>query len=158
MKLYDAARVGGDILSYCGKCKMDLAHVVIAMVDTKPVRVMCKTCRSEHRHKIPTGVTAGTSARAGAKSKTPRASAASRTTVRAAEYWEQKLAEKKSESMIPYDVKHTFTAGQVMDHPQFGPGIIQEVKRNGKIVVLFKDGDKILVHALQAGGSVASVS
>src|SRR3989338_816803 len=49
---YDRPRVGGDILCLCTRCKMELAHVVMAMGDGRPKRVVCKTCKSEHSFRV----------------------------------------------------------------------------------------------------------
>src|ERR1051326_3821918 len=42
---------GGTIDSWCGKCKMILAHTIEAMVGDKPARVQCNTCKSQHSYK-----------------------------------------------------------------------------------------------------------
>lgn len=39
-----------------------------------------------------------------------------------------------------------FEANQVMEHPIFGIGIVQEALPGDKIEVLFKSGKKLLVH------------
>src|SRR5438132_6192635 len=44
-------KVGGSIDSWCGKCKMVLAHTIEAMVGEKPARVTCNTCKSQHTYK-----------------------------------------------------------------------------------------------------------
>src|SRR5438876_4707928 len=42
---------GGNVDSWCGKCKLVLAHTIEAMVGDKPVRVHCNTCKSQHSYK-----------------------------------------------------------------------------------------------------------
>lgn len=138
-ELYGPAKVGGDTLSWCGRCKRELAHVVVAMLGTRPKRVQCKTCRSEHNYKSATPVTK--------KSAAKRAPAAPRTTVRAAEYWEQKLAEKGAQPSKDYRPQEAFNPGDILAHPRFGLGIV-EAARVGKITVLFRDGEKTLLHQL----------
>src|SRR5688572_25212638 len=44
-------RPGGNVDSWCGKCKMMLAHTIEAMVGDKPVRVLCNTCKAQHGYK-----------------------------------------------------------------------------------------------------------
>ncbi len=144
--LYDPARVGGDVLSWCTKCKMDLAHVVIAMVGPRPAKVICKTCKSTHNFKPAQGDPMF--ARLTSASKKPRAAAAPKTYMRAADYWEKKMGEKKAAPMLPYDVKQKFGVGDVIRHNQFGVGIVEEVKNGGKIVVIFREGERTLVHEL----------
>src|SRR5207245_8977881 len=43
--------LGGTIDSWCGKCKMILAHTIEAMVGDKPARVHCNTCNAVHTYK-----------------------------------------------------------------------------------------------------------
>lgn len=142
--LYGIPRVGGDILSYCTRCKMELAHVVVSMVDTQPAKVICKTCKSEHKHrKIP-----GTPAKGRATARTARPATATQV-VRAAEYWEKKMREAKRVGR-PYAVTDTFQVGDVVEHTKFGAGIVEEVRGNGKVVIFFRDGEKMLVHGMTA--------
>ncbi|NBT58012.1 hypothetical protein EBT16_04430 [bacterium] len=138
MNLYGPKKVGGDILAHCGKCKRELAHVIMAMVGTKPARVICKTCKSEHNY------------RSGERtvSKVPREPRATRTFVKNSEYWEQKMATKKQAPMRAYKTQELFKLGDVISHSKFGLGIVEEVKTNGKIVVLFRDEERVLVHGL----------
>ena len=43
---------GKDVLAYCNKCKLKLAHIIVVMNDpTTPGKVTCKTCRSTHAFK-----------------------------------------------------------------------------------------------------------
>lgn len=139
MELYGPPKVGADALSYCGKCKMELAHVIVSMVGNRPAKVVCKTCKSQHNYK---GALSATR-----KSSGPAKPRVQKTTVRAAEYWEQKMAQSKA-STKPYNVKETFKVGDIVNHAQFGMGIVEEVRMGGKITVLFRTGDKILVHGL----------
>jgi len=137
--LYGTPKVGGDTLSYCTKCKMELAHVIVSMVDSHPAKVICKTCKSEHKNRKPPG--------AAKKSGPPRAGRASAATqvVRAVEYWEKKLREAKRVPR-PYAVTESYVAGDVVEHTKFGAGHVESVNTNGKMVVFFREGEKILVH------------
>src|SRR3954468_24540373 len=72
-----ALKAGGEVDSWCTKCKLVLNHRIIAMVGTTPVRVECSTCNSHHnfRARAPgdKAPAAGTGARASAaKSAPPR--------------------------------------------------------------------------------------
>src|SRR6185503_10350721 len=42
---------GGDVDSWCGKCKRTMAHTIEAMVGEKPTRVHCNTCKAQHSYK-----------------------------------------------------------------------------------------------------------
>lgn len=138
-QLYGPPRVGGDTLSFCTKCRIELAHVVVSMVDGRPSKVQCKTCRGTHRYK--------TSGNASPVKRTASASAP-KTVIRASELWEQKMAKKAAEDMVNYQVSQSFKAGQVVKHPSFGLGVVEEVRSPTKVLVFFRDGEKILAHGL----------
>ena len=50
-------RTAQDTLAYCGSCKMDLSHTIMAMQGDRVIRVQCRTCKKEHTYKAPKGVT-----------------------------------------------------------------------------------------------------
>lgn len=140
--LYGVPKVGGDTLSWCGKCRLELAHVIVAMVDKKPARVQCKTCKAQHGYKRVGGAEP-------AAKRTPRAASAEpkKTTVRAAVYWEEKVAKLSAKVPRRYAVNERFDATDLVEHPTFGLGVVESVRGDGKIVVLFRDGEKTLIHA-----------
>ena len=44
-------RAGGEVDSWCTKCRLVLNHRIIAMMGPKPVRVECSTCGSHHNYR-----------------------------------------------------------------------------------------------------------
>jgi len=44
-------RLGDDIDDYCTKCKRSTDHSVAAMADEEPVKVLCRTCNTEHKYR-----------------------------------------------------------------------------------------------------------
>ena len=139
--LFGVPKVGGDTLSWCGKCRLELAHVIVAMLDGKPKRVQCKTCKAPHGYKR-----LGAAAEAKAK-RAPRAGAEpKKVTVRAAVYWEEKVAKLSAKVPRRYAVNERFDATDLLEHPTFGLGVVETVRGDGKIIVLFKDGEKTLIH------------
>src|SRR5437588_7625828 len=40
--------VGGDVLTHCNKCELELWHTVVAKVDGLVRKVKCNTCKTEH--------------------------------------------------------------------------------------------------------------
>ena len=124
--------LGGTIDSWCGKCKMILAHTIEAMVGDKPARVHCNTCNAQHTYK-PNKPGEAAAARA---SQPPRA--------RASRY--QSLLKKNTAAAKAYSIKERYEAGDILDHPSFGCGVATAVKDGTKIEVLFEGGPKVLVH------------
>ncbi|MFT7624482.1 MAG: hypothetical protein ACI9WU_003670, partial [Myxococcota bacterium] len=55
--------VGRDVDVRCTKCKMVLAHTILAMVNGVPARVKCNTCHSDRKYRSPTAKKAATTTR-----------------------------------------------------------------------------------------------
>lgn len=117
---------------------MELAHVIVSMVNGRPAKVECKTCRSVHRFK-----TSGNSA-AGPRTR----NTVPKTVIRASELWEQKMATKSKEDVQAYKPTLSYQSGQVLQHPTFGLGVVEKVHAANKIAVFFRDGEKLLVQGL----------
>jgi hypothetical protein len=127
-----ALKVGGDIDAFCTRCKMELGHTILAMVGARPVRVRCNTCQGDHNYR-------GTSA------PTPRKASTGTREKPAVTSWEALLAQKDLSRARKYSVREKFEADEVLSHPVFGIGLVQEV-RGDKIQVAFKADVKTLVH------------
>ncbi|MCT4642806.1 MAG: hypothetical protein N4A33_10985 [Bacteriovoracaceae bacterium] len=130
---------GKEVLSYCGKCKLPLAHMIVVMKDPKTIgKVTCKTCGATHAYKDP-----ATKAK---KVKTTKSKAASKKSVNINDLWAQEIASASGTSQ-KYTIKTKFAVGDLIDHKKFGPGVVQALV-DGKIEVLFQHEVKILVHNL----------
>lgn len=146
----DGHRVGGDVDAYCTKCRMLLGHTVLAMVGDKIARVRCNTCMGEHAFRPnPPGTKAPKAeARpraAGGGSAAPRA----RATREKAEVrpFEEIFADRDTSEARPYVPKERFEDGDMISHPTFGLGLVRTARQD-KIDVVFKVGEKVLVHNL----------
>ncbi len=128
---------GNDVDAYCGKCKLVLAHVIIAVKGKRPARVECKTCHAEHAYKGE-----APSARAPARRATAKNSAAARL----AEY-EGLMEGRDLARAVKYKISEAFGVEDVMDHKAFGLGLVTRVLSDRKIEVAFKTGEKVLVHS-----------
>ena len=138
----DALKPGGNIDSWCGTCKMMLAHTIEAMVGEKPARVHCNTCKTQHAYKAhkPGESAKKTRVREAGGTVPPAAGKA-----RATQY--QKLLKGKDIAQAKrYSTKDNYTAGDVLDHPSFGVGVTTAVKDANKIEVVFEGGVKVLVQ------------
>src|SRR5271169_1982132 len=51
-------RAGGEVDALCGKCKLVLAHTVLAMVGKTIARVRCNTCGTDHAFRRAPGAAA----------------------------------------------------------------------------------------------------
>jgi hypothetical protein len=139
----NAIRTGGEIDAHCGKCDLNLAHTIIAMVGTKVVKVRCNTCGGEHQYRGVQPLVKATAFAAPKKasgSTSPKPKAATVTLS-----WDEQFKGKDLTKAKKYAPTVTFAPDDVVDHPTFGLGLVRAV-RGDKVEVAFKQHDKVLVH------------
>jgi hypothetical protein len=129
-------KLGSNIDSWCGKCKMVLAHTIEAIAEDVPTRVQCNTCKSQHAYK----------AQAPEK-KTRAATGGRRSSTKAADRYRALVSGSETVTVGTYSPKNKYAQGMVFEHPTFGRGAVITVKDGTKIEVLFENGPKTLVHA-----------
>lgn len=138
-------KVGGEVDAFCTRCKMDLAHTILAMVGTKIARVRCNTCGGDHAFRGPPGTTDKVPASRASGSRaasTPRAERPEKVVIS----FEEQLAGKDIANAPKYSPKDAYKVDQVIQHPTFGLGLVTAV-RGDKMDVAFKAETKTLVHA-----------
>lgn len=148
-------RAGGEVDSWCTKCKLVLNHRVIAMVGGVPVRVECSTCMSHHnfRARAP-GEKAPSAARAASASSGPRSTrAASATKAQQAALdrersWEKAVSGKAVSEFKNYRVDEIFAEGDLIRHKKFGDGVVTRILDPRKVEILFKDEPRTLAQGL----------
>jgi hypothetical protein len=133
------SKSGESVDSWCGACKLILAHTVEAMVDEIPARVNCNTCGAQHKYRPN---------KPGSATKTTRkraAGTAPKRKPRATPY--EKLLDGQDVSLAKsYSIKDSYVAGDVVNHSSFGVGVTTIVKPGNKIEIVFEAGVKTLVH------------
>ena len=129
-------RVGSDIEATCKKCG-DVRHVVIALADGRIAKVECGQCGARHRYR-------SVKAEIGAARGKP----AARKTLSRTRSSKKKPVVEADESRPRRDFRmtDTYQVGDRVLHASFGEGVVQEAAAPAKIVVLFDDGSKTLVH------------
>jgi hypothetical protein len=150
---------GTEVDSWCTKCRMDLAHRVIAVHNGKIIRVECRTCGGHHNYRAPKSAVGA--ARAGtsrpAASDKPRASSSAPSAKRAAAAeaerqreatWQKAVLGQPISSFKAYRASQTFSHGDLIRHGKFGDGYIVRVIDRQKVEVMFKDGPRMLAQAL----------
>lgn len=130
---------GKEVLSYCSKCKLVLAHTIVSMKDENTIgKVECRTCKTTQAYKDPSTRTKKVKSKSmipGGRTKTMSVN----------DLWTEEIAKAKGKP-VPYTIRHTFVVGDMVDHKKFGLGIVQDIV-DGKIEVLFQHDIKTLVHA-----------
>jgi hypothetical protein len=130
--------VGSDVEAYCTKCKMVLAHAIIAMEGSKPRRVRCNTCSGEHNYRASKPV-----AKAPVKKgeKTPKAASTKKTR----QSWEEVMQEAVAKPHKKYSMSGSFDEGDWIEHSTFGLGCVQTFVPPNKITVRFADSTRLLI-------------
>lgn len=152
-------KAGGEVDSWCTKCKLVLNHRIIAMVGGVPVRVECSTCGSHHnfRARAP-GEKAPAADRAprvvGSSSSGPRSSRVS-TVTKAAQAaldreksWEKAVNGKAATDFKAYRVDQLFNEGDLIRHKKFGDGVVTRIIDPKKVEILFRDEARTLAQGL----------
>ena len=135
--LYRKPRVGAEIESYCGSCKEERTHIIAAMDGEIVRRVTCSMCGGTHNFKRKA------TASAAAEPKPKRAAGSGRTKAGQAFMIDPSRPQKN------YDMKHNYSAGDVISHPKFGPGLVENTLPPNKIEVRFQEGKKMLLHNMK---------
>jgi hypothetical protein len=130
--------VGGDIDAWCTKCKLELGHTILAIVDNLPKRVTCNTCNAHHNFR----------AKPSSEIRTKSKSFARKTRSKEASYIEyiSRLRGSDPVNTRKYNAKGNFEKDEIIDHLSFGIGIVLSVIQVNKIKILFKDGPRLLIQ------------
>lgn len=124
-------RPGDDVDARCGKCKDIRTHAIIAVNAQGQIeRVQCRTCQGTHNYRNPAPKKAAVTSRSSSGS-TGRASAAPLV---------------PTGPTKPYSPRESFQIGDQISHPNFGIGLVNDV-RDTKIDVKFGRETKTLIHA-----------
>lgn len=147
-------RAGGEVDSWCTKCKLVLNHRIIAMVGPNPVRVECSTCGSHHNFRArapgekapPAG--RATSSAGPRSARVPSVTKAQQAALDRERTWEKAIAGKGVNEFRNYRVDETFTEGDLVRHKKFGDGVVTRVLDPKKVEILFRDEPRTLAQGL----------
>ena len=122
--------VGGEIDSWCTKCKSVFNHTIVAKVGETVKRVQCLTCKGQHNFRA----TAPTTKTTSTKPRRP-------STRKSAQFSPTDLTGPGR----TYATTDAYSAGDVIDHTVLGRGQVATCRGN-KIDVRFELGLKTLLH------------
>jgi len=134
--------LGKDIDSWCTRCKLVLAHTIETIVNGKAKRVHCNTCGSQHVHRAGPPGEGGT----GTATRTRTRTTAAPRAVPAATMYAGLMQGRNPGNARAYAMTQTYKAGELLQHPLFGVGVVTADKGDGKVEVVFESGGKVLVH------------
>lgn len=126
---------GSDIDAFCSKCKLVLAHVIIAVKGARPARVECKTCSSVHAYR-----------KSEPDRRVTRRTTKTGVAAKLAAF-EALMEGHDPQTALRYNVSSEFKEEDVVEHKTFGMGLVTRVLSDKKIEITFQAGTKVLVHA-----------
>jgi hypothetical protein len=139
--------VGGEVESWCGKCKEMTTHNIVAMVGDQPKQVICQVCNSRHdyrteppaRHKKAAAAAASASGSGG--EATTGARRLEDRELQKRQEAKRALQKELAEAVDPrpFDPKGRYKSGEIIVHPEHGRGKIENVLR-GSLLVRFLEG------------------
>jgi hypothetical protein len=130
--------VGTDVEAYCTKCKIVLAHVVVAMQGAKPRRVHCNTCNGEHNYRAAKPVAKAPAKKTGKPAKKTPAK-------KTRQSWDEVMQEASAKPHKKYSMSGSFGEGDWIEHATFGLGCVQSFVAPNKITVRFASSSRLLV-------------
>jgi hypothetical protein len=138
-------RVGGEIDAWCGKCGDTKTHNIVAMVGAEPKQVLCQVCGSRHTYRT----TPARSRRTGdlpAEGTDRRTTAAPDPEAAKRAVAMRALADEvaAATTVRPFDPKERYKAGEIISHPDYGRGKIENVLRSSLLVRFPRAGLKPL--------------
>ncbi|MEJ7617830.1 MAG: hypothetical protein WKF30_12915 [Pyrinomonadaceae bacterium] len=128
-KVFKRVRLGDDVSTYCGKCKEERTHQVVAMKSDGDIeRVVCRTCQGTHLYR-------------------EKKSAATAKRVGGGGRKQELLGTIPAiRSVRPYSSEDIYRIDEWISHAKFGQGRVIEA-RTGKVTVRFGQDTRTLMHA-----------
>ncbi len=130
--------VGEDIEAWCTKCKLELGHTIVAMLNNLPKKVKCNTCSGQHNYRLKPAQRKSSGASGAPRKRKPK--------ITEYDKYLTVLAEGDFSNARKYTINGNFEQESMIAHSKFGVGVITSVVGHNKIEVLFKDGIKLLIQ------------
>lgn len=138
--------VGSEVESWCGKCKEMTTHNIVAMVHEAPKQVICQVCSSRHDYRTEPPARHKNAAKAAAAGAPTSSADAARRGSEDRELQKRQEAKRQLQKELaetaeprPFDPKGRYKAGEIISHPEYGRGKIENVLR-GSLLVRFLEG------------------
>lgn len=133
MNTAELPAVAKSVFVDCKKCAAQRYHRVIAHTTATSAKVECEVCGAKKTYKVPSL----------AKKKVTRKPRAIKPKIE--DVYQEWCSKVNTDNPPKYNMRQVFAAETAIDHPKFGLGIIT-ISMNEKIDVIFKDGERSLVH------------
>lgn len=143
-----ARSVGNDVEAWCGKCSELTLHHIVALIGNEPKQVLCTVCNSRHAYRTAAArrSSAGEGGAGNAASDDRPRSAQSAEAAKKAEQLRALAQEVNAATEIKvFDPKQRYKVGDIISHPEYGRGKIENVLRSSLLVRFGVGGLKSLM-------------
>jgi len=138
--------VGGEVEAWCGKCEGLKTHNIVAMVGDTPRQVLCQACNSRHNYRTGPARKRESAEATAAGAATERRTAVDPEAAKRAENQRVLASELASASDVrSFNPKERYKAGEIISHPEYGRGKIENVLRSSLLVRFSRAGLKPLM-------------
>lgn len=167
----------GDVVEiHCKYCRLNLDGNVAAVLDGEIIKVQCRTCRhfqdyrppipeSERRARLMKQVTRLRDRRLPLpptpKKSEEKPEVQSSKNEYSPEAVARKMWDEATKNVNPlkariYNPDHIYGVSDMLVHHQHGLGVVSEIRQDGTIIVLFREGFKRLSHGMAKAGQTES--
>ena len=140
--------IGENIDSYCLKCKLMLAHVIMSKVESAVNKVKCNTCGAEHKYraKMPAAKKVAISRPPTLKEAIAKRAAAAKVDANNAPMqWDiRNRSMDNASSVKEYSIHNQYRTRDVVNHHVFGLGFVERIVSDKSMDVLFSDAVKLM--------------
>lgn len=136
-------KAGDEVDSKCTKCKMVLAHTIVAMVGDAIARVKCNTCGGEHAYRPPPSASEATAKKRRAERKSSGIERAGGRSTQSD--YEVLIKGRDITKPTAYSPAMKLSRDDVIKHDKFGIGLVTEIREGFKAHVAFPDQGRILI-------------
>jgi hypothetical protein len=126
--------VGAELDAWCGKCAEITNHHIVALVGNEPKQVLCQVCNSRHTFRTTAARRSAGEGAIAASENRPRTP----QDVELAKKADQQRALAQEVNAAPdiklFDPKQRYKVGEIISHPEYGRGKIENVLRSSLLV------------------------
>ena len=126
--------VGAELDAWCGKCSEITNHHIVALVGNEPKQVLCQVCNSRHTFRTSAARRSANEGAVAASENRPRTA----QDVESAKKADQQRAlaqEVNAAAEIKlFDPKQRYKVGEIISHPEYGRGKIENVLRSSVLI------------------------
>jgi hypothetical protein len=126
--------VGADIECWCGKCGEITNHNIVALVGNDPKQVLCQVCNSRHAFRTASARRSPSDAAAPGSESRPRTPQDVESAKKAEQLRVLAIEVNAAAEIKPFDPKQRYRVGEIISHPEYGRGKIENVLRSSLLV------------------------